>query len=286
MRLVLVHGIGHQGLNSNWVIEAWMAALKAVVSPSDFALLKRQEIIAPFYGDVLYVETQGTSASGVEAVPMSVGLAQEDELEFMGFALQEAASALGVSEAQILAANPSDEALEQGFPHDRRVIALASALEGISPFQGRILLRVLSQAFVYLRRPQARKKVDDIVRRAIGDSPCVIVGHSLGSVVTFNLLRETGPQVPFYMTIGSPLAIKAVQSALGRPLRRPDRVHRWLNGADRNDFITLGRILNASTFGPGIENVEDVDNGPESHDSNMYLRNKSLSDALVSAFRV
>lgn len=284
MRLVLVHGINHQGLSSNWIIDEWLGALKTAVSPAEFSVLKRREIVAPFYGDVLHAETQHSSASGADAVPMSVGQSQDGELEFMGFALQEAASALGISEAQILASNPSDEALEQGFPHDRRIIALASALESLSPFQGRILLRVLSQAYVYLRKPQARKKVDDIVRPAIADGPCVIVGHSLGSVVTFNLLREeSGPQIPFYMTIGSPLAIKSVQSALGRPQRRPTRVNRWLNGGDRNDFITLGRILDSSTFGPGVEN-ERVDNGPEPHNSKMYLQNKTLSNSLVMAF--
>jgi|CXWL01.1.fsa_nt_gi hypothetical protein len=283
MRLVFVHGIKHEARSSDWVKKEWMGALKASLSDGDYALVTNCEIVAPFYGKVLGDETD--SESGAAAVAMSVG-GGVDEKEYFSDAMEDAVVALGISEDAIAAADGSGDPIVQGAPHDRRIIAIAKAIETLSPLHGQYLIRVLKQAYVYLKKPRARGLVNDIVRPAIADKPCIVVGHSLGAVVTFNLLRETQQTAPFYMTMGGPLAIRSVKAALDRPFKRPEKVGRWLNGLDPDDFVAFGRPLTAETFGPGVDNIRDVENGDEDpHDFRKYLSDSRLNGALVAAIR-
>lgn len=285
MRLVLVHGINNEGRTANAIIDEWLDALSQVLSPGDIAKVRAAEIVAPYYGDALYEETKRQSQAGPRAVSLSVAGAPTDELAFYRQALEDIAPAAGVTEAEIRAAAGAGEAIELGLADDRRVLALLRALERVSPWQGNILLKLLPQAFVYLNRPSVMAIVDDIVRPALTERPCVVVGHSLGTVVTFKLLRdELGVRVPFYLTIGSPLTVAAFKNAIGPIFARPDSVTTWLNGLDRDDAATLGRGLDETTFGPGIENVDNIDNGDtEPHAARMYLRDQKIAEALARA---
>jgi hypothetical protein len=104
--------------------------------------------------------------------------------------------------------------------------------------------------------------------------------------VTYKLLlSEAAARVPFYLTLGSPLAVAAVKNAIGPLFERPDTVLRWLNGLDQDDPVTIGRALIDTSFGPGIENIKDIDNGDSAHDIGMYLRDHRIAEALVNELR-
>jgi hypothetical protein len=285
MHLVFVHGINNQDRSERQIIDEWLGALGRVLSSSDMATIRAAEIVAPYYGDVLYAATMRQSKAGIEPVAQSVADAPGDEAEFYRQALEDMAPAAGVTESDVAAEVAAKEAVEQGFPHDRRLLGLLRALEFVSPFRGSLVLRFLPQAFVYLHRDAVANEIDAIVRPVIKNQPSVIVGHSLGSVVTFKLIRaEEAIRVPFYLTLGSPLALAAVQNAIGPAFGRPDYVRSWLNGLDRDDAVTIGRSLTDTAFGPGIVNIDDIDNGDENpHDICMYLRDHRIAEALVRA---
>ena len=284
MRLVFVHGIDNQGRSEQIVIDEWLNALSFALSPADMAKLRQAEIVAPYYGDVLYQAVVGESQAGPEPIAQSA-VVDGDEAKFYLEALQEMAPAAGVTQADILAEAPAGEAIEQGLPHNRRLIAVFRALERISPFHGRHVLKFLPQAFVYLNRPATADAIDKIVRPALTAQPCVIVAHSLGTVVTFKLLRnEVAARSPSYITLGSPLAVRAVKNAIGPVFARPNQIPSWLNGIDLDDAVTIGRVLTAATFGPGIDNLDDIDNGSdEPHAVRMYLRDRRIAEAIVRA---
>lgn len=284
MRLVLVHGINNEGRTPNAIIDEWLDALARVLSPDEMAKVRAAEIVAPYYGDALYEATKRQSQAEPKAVTLSVADAPADEAAFYRQALEDMAPAAGITEADIRAAAGTGDAVELGLPHDRRLLALLGALERVSPWQGSVILKLLPQGFVYLNRANVTAAVDDIVRPALTERPCVVVGHSLGSVISFKVLRdEPGVRVPFYLTIGSPLAIAAFKNAIGPIFARPNGVTTWLNGLDRDDAATLGRGLKETTFGPGIENVDDIDNGNETHAARMYLQNRKIAEALARA---
>ena len=281
MRLVFVHGINNQGRSESKIIDAWLGALSHALSPSDLATLRRAEIVAPFYGDVLHAATVRASSAGQQAVAMAAGQPASDEARFYREALQDLAPATGVTARDVATQARPGEPIELGLFDDRRLLRVVRALEQVSPFQGPLILRFLPQAFVDLHRAAVTADIDDIVRPAITGQPCIVVGHSLGSVVTYKLLRGGGGTVPLYLTIGSPLAVAAVKNGIGPAFERPSGVARWLNGIDVDDAVTVGRVLSDVTFGPDIENIDDFDNGPNAHDAVMYLRDRRVGEALL-----
>jgi hypothetical protein len=113
--------------------------------------------------------------------------------------------------------------------------------------------------------------------------PTVVVGHSLGSIVSYDLLRRDGQalgwQVPLYVTVGSPLSVNAIKQGLA-PIDFPGCVQHWFNAMDRRDILAL-HPLDAAHFdvSPGIENRIDVSNdtGNNHHGISGYLSDQQVA---------
>jgi hypothetical protein len=99
---------------------------------------------------------------------------------------------------------------------------------------------------------QVGRYLDDDARRAAvlhraatailrAPRPRVVIAHSLGSVVAWDLLADPRIDVDLLVTLGSPLAHPAVQAA---PTAFPyDRVGAWLNVVHLLDPVPAGRGL-------------------------------------------
>lgn len=293
MRLVLVHGINQQGKEPGTLRRAWLQDLEKGLGAS--GALNDVAVDMPFYGDILF-NLAGTKPSGAIAQGSS---AQEDRdlAEFLAEGLAEQAAEEGISsqeiaeEQQRLAAD-SAVAVDMGFPMSRRINAIVSVLERISPFRGDLALRLLDQAHAYLKKPHVGPAVDAEVKKALSPGPIVLVTHSLGTVVSFKLLRTlaaegTPVDVPLYVTLGSPLTLSTVQRALGPSFAPPPGVVRWVNARDPDDFISLNRGLVPPIFPTSIENLTDVRNlqagAVDAHAIPGYLAHPPVARAIAEA---
>lgn len=139
--------------------------------------------------------------------------------------------------------------------------------------------------FVYCSYPGVRDEIDRIVRAALTEQPTVIIAHSLGSVVAYNVLR-TDPrrlQVPALITVGSPLGVRAVRDNF-RPLRNPP-VGAWYNAYDSHDVVAL-YPLDSTNFPiqPAIRNLGAIDNHTDNrHGIDGYLDDVTVARWVVSA---
>jgi hypothetical protein len=287
MRLVLVHGINNQN-NSAEAIRAdwtrWMADAAGHASGFDGV-----DVLAPFYGKALK-ELESGPIKPDEVISQGIGDLDDEEAMLVSSAMAEVALAAGLSQAAINREVSRVEATEMGVPpHDRTFIAIIRLIQKLSPLQGDVAMRLLNQAFVYLKRDWAAKIVDDIVAPAFeGPGPFVVVSHSLGTIVTYKLLRDFAKSgqardVQLYVTMGSPLAIRTVQSSLGKPRHRPPGVVRWLNARELDDFVTLGVGLTEETFAPKIENIEVTIDGADAHSIKGYLADHRIGTDVLRA---
>ena len=134
---------------------------------------------------------------------------------------------------------------------------LRSALQYIARKTGAtelVIERFLSDVAYYLDVEKIRDLVldivaDDVRKAAESHGSAVIVAHSLGSIVGYDLFdRLSGDvDVPLFVTTGSPLGFPVVRGAL-RPSRIKDRAAPkckdgaavpWLNAFDVQDFVAL-----------------------------------------------
>ncbi|MBV1686348.1 hypothetical protein KRR38_01340 [Novosphingobium sp. G106] len=288
MRLVFVHGINQQTKSSASIQQAWLDVLRPTGSPGDWPGDAVSGVATPFYGDQLFALSEAGRRAA--AIAQGAGEIPDEFAEFAGPALAEMAFRAGADESA-MAAEADKIAIAQGAgPHKTWLKAAARAIEAISPLKGEIALRLLGQAHAYLKRPHIMAEIDDVVRPALeGDEPMIIVAHSLGTIVTYKLLREFSAagkprQCPLYVTLGSPLGIDVVRKSFALPRGRPADVARWVNGADPEDFVALRSVLDATTFGSGIENISNIENGyDDPHAITRYLANADIASLIRTA---
>ena len=105
----------------------------------------------------------------------------------------------------------------------------------------------------YFYNAEQRQAMQDRVRKLIipQGGPYMVIAHSLGSVITYDVLRDLddGTPIPYFFTLGSPLGIDEVQDHLKKPLRIPQLIDVWKNYADLLDPVAFDKRL-ANEFAP------------------------------------
>jgi hypothetical protein len=132
------------------------------------------------------------------------------------------------------------------------------------------------------------------VREALssGPPPGVIVAHSLGTIVAYDVLSEpafAGLAADLLVTVGSPLGIANVQDRLrdgaGRPNPVPGKLRAWSNFADRWDPVALDATLR-DEFRPPKNFARDAavnNQARNSHDLTGYLSVAIVRSSIVDA---
>ena len=163
--------------------------------------------------------------------------------------IREFADAYDVDDAEVRA-ELGNEVVARGPANWEWVQAIGRILERRIPLFRKIGMLFVVQVDAYLNRPHITQAVDEIVAPFFKPGPVVIVSHSLGTIVSYRLLRQTNfTNVPLFVTLGSPLGINAVKDRISPPkLAQPAQVGHWLNGVDDRDFVALYSSLDANTF--------------------------------------
>ena len=291
MRMILVHGISQEGKSEQAILDEWLPPLRtSLTNLGTDPLDNLSRIEAVFYGDLL----DENSSPWLKAQTLSMGAddASDDFDEFAVQALEEMAAIIGVTRADIEAEEAGTIVPMGKGPHKKWLKAIARAIEKFSPLKGTLALRVLDQAHAYIRNQHVHDFTNNKVRPAFeDDEPAIIVSHSLGTVVSYALLRvfvrnDRPRQSPLWLTLGSPLGIDVVRKSFTKPRSRPAGVARWINAADPEDFVALHATLDASNYSPDIENIGDVENGHENpHRIAGYLSDKRVAQAIAQAIK-
>lgn len=152
------------------------------------------------------------------------------------------------------------------------------------PTAGRLFVGELRQVRRYLSDPALKKAIDGRVGSAITPDTRAVVGHSLGSVVAFEVLRATGSRpVDTLITLGSPLGLRAIRDRLPVPdqaaptLPMPS-VTRWTNIRDPRDVVTCAGDL-ADLWSCATDVY--VDNGRDPHSATRYLGKEATGRELL-----
>jgi len=104
-----------------------------------------------------------------------------------------------------------------------------------------LLQKFLIETYLYLDNPAFMKEVHErIARQLNGRKPCIVIAHSLGSVIAYNyLIQHPELNVQRFITLGSPLAFQVIQSHLPQPVVRPAAITGdWINFYSTDDFLT------------------------------------------------
>lgn len=122
----------------------------------------------------------------------------------------------------------------------------------------------IQDAAEYFYRPAQRKAIQDRLRTLLipKAQPYLIVGHSLGSVIAFDVLSDLTEKedvpVLHFITLGSPLGLEEVQDNLAS-MAVPRVVSSWHNFFDTWDPVALDSTLGDDFRARIWQEVQDVE---------------------------
>ncbi|MFE7130558.1 hypothetical protein ACFVIM_06850 [Streptomyces sp. NPDC057638] len=130
--------------------------------------------------------------------------------------------------------------------------------------------------------------IRDVVRRELnraGGAPLAVVAHSLGSVIAYEVLAESGREADLLLTLGSPLAATEIRDHLAAPPAVPSGVRRWHNVCDLRDLVANGHTLRPH-YQPEFRITESlvINDSVNHHGVREYLGNRQVRTAFREFF--
>ncbi|MFZ4432329.1 MAG: hypothetical protein ACOYOQ_03940 [Microthrixaceae bacterium] len=178
--------------------------------------------------------------------------------------------------------------------HDEDAVDLATQVEESGPtavgsvsaqLARRIHEETLALLATYFTDPDARDRVHRRLLERIDGGTRVVVAHSMGTVIAYQVLREH-PEltVDEFVTLGSPLGDDVVTAAIARDddgrLPWPGGVRTWTNVAAEGDLATAAAPRLAPIV-TGTVGDEFVFNGVHPHDIEPYLTTTAVGRAVA-----
>ena len=293
--VVLVHGIDQQQESADTLENQWLPALAGGVRTAGFSRIADRiwregpvsegiETRMAFYGHLFLQPGQMGDDPG-DLTAAEAAFAERLAEEWLRRAASRSYSpqhrATAAREIAYLRHEIGRE--EMGFGElVRKAIRSTARVSWFAPygmgFAERFVKRALAQVTRYLTEPSIRHAARQSVLSLIGPDTRIVLGHSLGSVVAYEVVRQLDQFLPLFVTLGSPLGLETIiyQKLEPQPPDFPPKVRRWINVADRDDFIAAepdltamfsGGIPPSATFDGGYT----VDNGAEPHRAGFYL---------------
>jgi hypothetical protein len=192
-----------------------------------------------------------------------------------------------------------------GDTASRHAFVLASRY--LRPAASTFIGRFFGDVFTYMddRTAIARRVLDAIDRAAAArdrsgsrDTELVLVGHSFGGIILFDILTHFRPHLrcELLVTVGSQVGLFAEMGrfanqpaldaafAAGKPAARPDNIERWINVYDVTDYVGFGVkdvFTGVSDFAFEADAYPIVSHGAYFDTPNFYVR---LRERVAEAF--
>lgn len=277
--VVGVHGIGQQQLGRNQLLETWRPAFRDGLERANGSPPRPDPPLdIAYYGHLFLPSASGKAAEGTPSDDWSASLTAEEAQDLQA----SIEDLLGPQETAAAKADTTTWKAHTNFPWWLKWVDKTFGSAGAILFVGE-----LRQVRHYLEDSSLKSKVDTIVKDTLGDSCRVLIGHSLGSVVAFEYVRQNPHRkLDLLLTLGSPLGLRMVQKLMpeatyGSKQGIPPSLHAWANVRDKNDPVACAGPL--SHWWPHINDVPPVDNGKDAHSITAYLGKGATGRAILDA---
>lgn len=280
-RVVVVHGIGQQTEGGLTLHDKFFSALAEGVVRAGGSV-QPDDIVFASYGDFFRQQAEVLSpVPYFDARDVEAGYESELLLALWRRA----------AEVDSHVVPPDEEVLARAPVWASRALAALSRSRFLAGVSDRLLIGNLKQVRQYFTDPELRSRIRSAVADAITDDTTVVVAHSLGSVVAYEVLCAVpGPASQSLVTLGSPLGLPNLVFDRLQPEPRPrgngvrghwpGSVRAWTNIADAGDVVAAVEDLRP-LFGEEIRQIR-VHNSSHAHDMRPYLTERMTGTAIVA----
>jgi hypothetical protein len=280
-RILVVHGIGQQTEGGLTLHHRFFPALQEGVVRAGGSV-RPDDVVFASYGDFFRERAEVLSpVPYYDATDVEDGYESQLLLELW----QRAASV----DPQVVP--PDEEVLARAPVWASRALAALSRSRFLAGVSDRLLIGDLKQVHEYFKVPKLRCEIRDAVAGSIANDTSVVVAHSLGSVVAYEVLCAAPERnLQSFVTLGSPLGLPNLIFDRLQPEPRPrgdgirgqwpGSVRTWTNIADAGDVVAAVEDLRP-LFGDSIRQIR-VHNGSHAHDMRPYLTDRLTGAAIVA----
>jgi hypothetical protein len=240
----MIHGIAQGGKRPDDLKATWTATLKEGFDAASKPFPVNLAVDFPYYADTLdNFVAQMNLPTAAEVVAKGTGQNTQYE-QFMQSALAEVKSNADISDAEVTARMDLGVPQEKGIQNWAWVQAIARAIDdrftGAATFT---IERFLRDVYLYVTNRAISQQINKIVEDKLSAEPTLVIGHSLGSVVGYNVIVKNHTTRDFrkYITVGCPLGLRAISSKLGIPAN-PLGKDSWYNAYDERDVVALNPL--------------------------------------------
>ena len=287
MRILMVHGIAQGGRDAKELEKIWVETLQEGFDAAVQRWPARLDFDFPYYGDTLdgfVAQARLPTPAGVVAKGPGQNL---DFEKFMQSALDQLQASGGIPDQDVRELMDPAASQEKGVQNWGWVQAIARVIDNrLTPASNFTIEAFLREVFLYVSRREVADAINAIVEVKLTSEPTIVIGHSLGSVVAYKVIKAHRRAVDLrrFITVGSPLGLRAVSGKLGvvENIASPAA---WYNAYDERDIVALNP-LDGKWFPvrPKIVNNHQVDNNTDNrHGIIGYLNDRNVAAQVAAA---
>ncbi len=295
MRIVFIHGMNQQNYNAITLKQYWLTLLQNGLNNAHIDLdINTLNTSLAFYGDLLTKHQLTNRFDLGTFLPKSWGrlhlpfhLTQNQTL------VKEPhpnISALPIFNPHHSATMSQRLSLVSALSKDHVLKELIIFLNHYPKLHFSLIQKFLIETYLYLENETFMHEVDQrIMQHLQPNENHIIVAHSLGSVIAYNLLHKIRDfRVHTLITLGSPLAYKVIQDKLPIPISRPRQLKGdWINFYSPDDYLTAFPLSNAPfDFHPEIINFPIHTPVSTPHKIAGYLEHPTVIQSIVDALKL
>ncbi|MCU4415134.1 alpha/beta hydrolase [Acinetobacter sp. WU_MDCI_Axc73] len=283
MNILFIHGMNQQHYTAQSLRQRWLNIFKQGLSLTHLPYnAETTHLSFPFYGDLL-TQSHLSNALDLEAFLPKAFMHLHFPLH-----LYKTPQSGQEHKAYSIAPLPTQEAslrsrlYEEAFLiKDKTLREFMILLDHFPKLNESLIHEFLVEMYCYLSNTKFMQDVHlRILKKIKKDEELIVIGHSLGSVIAYNLLQQIQYPVKIkrFITLASPLAFRIIQEKITHPISRPKNLQGdWFNFYSKDDFLSAFPLrATPFNFTPPIINQEISTTVDHPHEIAGYLRHPDV----------
>jgi hypothetical protein len=279
MNILFIHGRAQEQFSQDELLQTWSESLMKSFENADITYPLTLSLTLPYYGSELIMQ-KDLYEKDIKAGKFQMrSPKQVDNLaEFNSEFLEEMRKNAGISKKQVMLEEGEETASDQyrGILNWGSTLAVVSLLDKTRFIGNWSIMKATADVATYLIVPNAAKKLNSLFLSAIGDDPTIIIAHSLGTIIAYNVLlalKADKSNIKGLITLGSPLGVQAVKRQLYPAPSYPISLKgAWVNIYDDNDIVSLHPLIDKYfRVSPSIVNYKIENTSSDRHHIAPYL---------------